>query len=756
MRRLTDEQQRLIDEVLDNGRNVAVRAVPGAGKSTALIELAKQAQARGRSPLVVVYSKVMKEEWRELIGYHNATNFDAMAKKVFAFDESGNANEVERHLAAETPMTNLGFDLLLIDEAQDITSLYTRFLKRYAETFGKVQTAVVGDERQTLYTFNADEERNATPSALTDARHFLADVAMAELGWVDLRFSVSFRLTPAITPFVHALFGLDESSRIVGRGVPRDDDHAQCGVHYHVINLFHEMKTAKLVAKYVDAYGAANVIIINPTRFQTEKKGKKRPIDKLTNALNVVRSDIQIASSEDGGIGNVVIHTTCSCKGLESKCIIVLNADAYSDWVTDEQWYVALTRASQRVVILHHCENACLNSNASVQWLRQTPGVKLTIHDCLNIKKKKQPPAASVSVTELAENPGPRMRDLVEGAEWVETSPPSASVAPLPSPEFQHAHGSFQPCVGDILGVAVTMLVERDRGPPKNYKSIFDPILLHTTIESFLYRVFADPRLPEPVRQRARERQAELQRLASLVRAKDERACTRIAEMGFHKNKLNDRESMSAFAKALVGKAECVVFEDEYAAKFPMKKREQLRTDVPLDVPWTPKQAVQAACAAQSMNGPHYRLWQIPDYDWVDESFVADAAGRVRDAMGAWSNAEAEMRMALAKAVSGSRMAPYNALVGIVDFEREDGSIIEVKTSSGNLTDSHKAQLWLYAHMRRAMGGTDGLSHQLMNAASGQVLRLRIHTSVEESRELLAQVLREHGRIEDDIEWLWF
>jgi hypothetical protein len=270
-----------------------------------------------------------------------------------------------------------------------------------------------------------------------------------------------------------------------------------------------------------------------------------------------------------------------------------------------------------------------LNGNTSVGWLRRMPGVKLMVHDDLDVKKKKKMPASSVSVTEIADNPGPRLQSLVQDAEWIEASPPSPSVAPFPAPEFEHAHGSFQPRVADLLGVAVTMLVERDRGPPKNYASIFDPILLHATIESFLYPVCADAALPDPVRQRARESQMELRRLAQLVRAKDERACARMAELGFHKNKLNDRAKLSAFARAVVGENEYVVmFEDEYVVRFPSSKREQLLSDVPLHAPWTPKQAVQAACAAQSMNGRHYRLWQIPDYDWVNESFVADGVRR--------------------------------------------------------------------------------------------------------------------------------
>jgi hypothetical protein len=98
-------------------------------------------------------------------------------------------------------------------------------------------------------------------------------------------------------------------------------------------------------------------------------------------------------------------------------------------------------------------------------------------------------------------------------------------------------------------------------------------------------------------------------------------------------------------------------------------------------------------------------------------------------------------------------MAPYGSLVGVVDFQRDDGSIVEVKTIARHLTVSHKAQLWIYAHMHRALGGAAGLCHRLINAASGQMLKLRIYASVQQARDLLAAVLREHGRIENEVEW---
>ena len=737
---LTREQQAFVLAVLVEGHNASVRAVPGAGKSRALEILADLGVRMGRNVMAITYSATMKEEWRLKLGRNRAHSFDSMCKWVFNIDGPTTASDMQAHLARGSHPASLGIDLLLIDEAQDMTPLHRRFLQRYAAEHGTVQLAVVGDERQVLFTFHIDPECRADSDMLVHAPVAFAGIADARRPWSQLRFTLSFRLTSAMTPFLHTLFSLQENAQIRAAGELRDAAHTDGGVHYYCADLFKD-KIAEIISKYAKHYGPANTLIITPNNLErSEPDGKGGSVAiRVIRRLKRVCGHIHVAYASDGGSGNLRVFTPCQAKGLTVDCVIVLGADSFSTWVTQPQWFVALTRARARIVVFHNCKNDLMVPNhTSLDWLRTTPGAKLCqlAPFCPSVPAAPRP--RCTTVTELVAEPGPGLLAAVAAVAWAETAPSRAGRRGPARASFTHADGTFEPCVADLYGIAVGMLVELDHGVPSAYARIFAPVLLRDAPDNFLDLVHDMP-----------ARAAEAARvLRAAWRGTDHAALEILRDYGLTRQDGTGKLVRSAgaarlreLAADLLGPelAGQLITEHEYAMRFPPEVRDVLAREVPLHGPWTAAQAVRAACATQAFDGSHHRVLQIPHYDWVDGEFVDSAAHRLRAALGEWETAEDPVDFGLPVPIQTRRPAPVAGIVGRVDFVSAAG-LVEVKVRTSHLTDTDRAQLLVYAHMRRATGVVDP-RYVLFNAADGQCLEFVLHTTPEESARFLADTI---------------
>ena len=760
---LTGEQQAVIEAAL-RGDNVSVRAVPGAGKTACTMVLMEELHKNGRRLVYLTYSKDMKMEARakaENKGMHQTVyNFHAWAKRLWKLDGQPLDDDLRDCLRAGKPMVvHQAIDVVLIDEAQDVTELHMRMLEEYVRRTGPLQIIIVGDERQCVNTFGLVADSVASPKFLTDAEVETRRVTDAARPWCHLRLTISFRLTRELATFVNRCCGLEREAQIVGVGKPvvkvNEDERA---VHYYCNNMRNCDWGAARLYKYIQRFGAGNVMIIAPNNFQKERESQTHA-NQILNRLHQRYGVIIMNSSEKGTGSVVVLHTYFSCKGLERICTIVLGADSFAGWITMQQRFVAMTRASGMLVLFHHYENATMDGRTSLEHVREC-GAQVMQEYEINYKRKAPRPKP-VTVTELIEGGlGSTLRAAVDDAQWVPLQTVREPLTIPPPPVIQIGDSTYEPDVNDMYGVAVAMMVERQKRVPRLYQRIFNPIIVSSSAAIFANPVLHEIEISHPKESKEYRDLAQtaedVRVFYTQVKSKDQKqkddALAGLAELGLPS--APSEEGFLTFLKTRVCPelVDRLIEASRYRLQFPIEHREALLGDVPLEGDWTAAQCMQAACAAQAYNGQHHRLRQIDHFDWVDGPLLRKAAGRLSECMPHWVEAELTM-CSLFKdavcAVEGGRPMPFSGIVGRADFVAGGRCIVETKCKR-TLTATDKAQLLLYMHLGRIddfFGGagiaTTTMKGRLINTLTNEALAITQTCTAYDSQLFLARVCQE-------------
>ncbi len=109
-----------------------------------------------------------------------------------------------------------GLEHLLVDEAQDTSPIQWEIIKQLAEEFFSGHSAnkakrtlfVVGDEKQSIYSFQGADPRKF----LEMKQHFAQKIQAAGEAWQPVSLELSFRSTPAVLRLVDKVFS-DENAR---------------------------------------------------------------------------------------------------------------------------------------------------------------------------------------------------------------------------------------------------------------------------------------------------------------------------------------------------------------------------------------------------------------------------------------------------------------------------------------------------------------------------------------------------------------
>lgn len=157
---LTSEQQKMIDLVRE-GKNVLVDACIGSGKTTAIQALCNELSIT-KKILYLTYNKLLKLDAKNKIRNKNVTttNYHGFAYGILIRNNiktSGN-DAIKDYL--ETDIVPGNYDILVLDEYQDINTEISDLLTRIKEHNPNIQIVAVGDMDQKIYdstTLKADE-----------------------------------------------------------------------------------------------------------------------------------------------------------------------------------------------------------------------------------------------------------------------------------------------------------------------------------------------------------------------------------------------------------------------------------------------------------------------------------------------------------------------------------------------------------------------------------------------------------------------
>ena len=343
------EQQEIIDCAIA-GNDIVVDAVAGSGKTTTILSIAR---AYKKQILQVTFNSQLKIEVREKIKADDMKNITVHTYHSLAtnFYDSTCWNDGKMLRLIESDKSPKNFksqcvpDVIIIDEAQDMTLLYFKMITKFIKDFciSKPQLIVMGDRYQSVYTFMQADSRFLT---------LANDVWKRQFTYKTL--CESYRLTKSMSWFINNI--MVKQQRIVSNknGGKVDFYISDPYQHRYLHELIVRIKTGSL--------NPDDIFILCASL-----KSASSPARHIENKLVEAGIKVYVPISDEGKIdddvthGKVVFATFPSSKGRERKIVIVLGFDnSYFQYFAKNDnpmmcpstLYVAATRAKERLILV--------------------------------------------------------------------------------------------------------------------------------------------------------------------------------------------------------------------------------------------------------------------------------------------------------------------------------------------------------------------------------------------------------------------
>lgn len=315
--KLSEEQKEFINKALE-GYNILVNACIGSGKTTA-IQLLCNKLPKNHNILYLTYNKLLKLDAKSKIKNHNVTvtNYHGFAFMYLKrIGINAGVNDMIGIFNSKKPQLD-HFDVLIIDEYQDIESEFAELLEHIKSSNPKMQIVAVGDMQQKIY-----DKTKLNVSEFID--HFLET-------HLKLEFTQCFRLSADLAKKLGRIW----CKKIVGV-------NKNCVVEELTVDQVIEFLAAQN-AKDILCLGSRNGDLSNTlNRLETEYPEK-------FNKSNVFASisDNDSLGTTQPNEKTAIFTTFDSSKGLERKICVVFD-------YTESYWEARINKPQQSYEILRN------------------------------------------------------------------------------------------------------------------------------------------------------------------------------------------------------------------------------------------------------------------------------------------------------------------------------------------------------------------------------------------------------------------
>jgi superfamily I DNA/RNA helicase len=268
---ISKEQQYIID-LVNQGKNVIVNAVCGSGKTTSIVNIIKEIST---NILVFTYSKrLMSDTKKRIETYPNSKvyTYHSFCRKYYQ-PECQNDTLMKKAVEEDTPLISpLKFNIIILDEAQDMTPLYFKFIiKVIRDNDYTPQIVVLGDEFQSIFEFNGSDNRFLK---------YCKEITFSKMNWEYASLSTSFRLTQPIANFVnHCLYNQERIHSI---------KESQILPTYLICDIFKtSIISSEIISLIARGFNPSDIFILTPSV-------KSKPVTILENKLKTIAPYINI------------------------------------------------------------------------------------------------------------------------------------------------------------------------------------------------------------------------------------------------------------------------------------------------------------------------------------------------------------------------------------------------------------------------------------------------------------------------------
>jgi hypothetical protein len=356
---LSGEQSHIRD-CIKQGKHVIVQAVAGSGKSSTVLSIAEE--MTNKKILQFTYNSSLRTEIKEKVSGKRLSNitihtYHSLAVRYYlptAYTDTGIRHILYNDLQ---PVCTIPlYDILVIDETQDMTLLYFQLTVKFirdmcSATNHRVQLLILGDELQSLYEFKGADAR-----FLTLAHELWQDNPfLITREFMHCTMRMSYRITNQIGSFVNEAM-LGESRMDACRDGPlvKYIRNSRTNLEKNVI-----FEVNRLLSK-----GAlpSDIFIIGAS-----VKSAKSNIRRMENVLvsQGIPCHVPMLENEnidDRVIGGKIVFTTFHCvKGRQRPYVFIVGFDnSYLDFYArtlakdrcPNTLYVGATRASEELFLL--------------------------------------------------------------------------------------------------------------------------------------------------------------------------------------------------------------------------------------------------------------------------------------------------------------------------------------------------------------------------------------------------------------------
>jgi len=352
---LSKEQQNIID-VTGEGNNIVVDAVAGTGKTTTILEISKKYSCQ--KVIQITYNKALKNEVREKVKNVNIENltihtYHSLAVCYYnckAHVDNEIKKIVENKMEPNKKIPT--FDIVVIDEAQDMTLLYFKLVAKFIKDMGSpVQLLVLGDYMQGLYEFKGSDIRFLTLAELIWKEHPLLNTEKFQ----KCTMKMSYRITNQISSFVNNVMLGEPRMEAC-----RDDVKVQYirNSRYNIERIV----CAEINKLFDEGVKPSDIFILGPS-----VKGERSNIRRLENLLVEKNIPVHVPMLENSDIdqriidGKIVFSTLHSVKGRQRKYVFLVGFDnSYFKYyarnlprnICPSTLYVACTRSLNGLYVL--------------------------------------------------------------------------------------------------------------------------------------------------------------------------------------------------------------------------------------------------------------------------------------------------------------------------------------------------------------------------------------------------------------------
>jgi len=370
MNNASPEQSIIINHIKD-GKNVVVDACAGSGKSTTILSCAKAMP--DKRFLQITYNSMLRMEIKEKVQSLHIQNiivhtYHSLAVAKYsknAFTDTGLRQVLYQNMPALTSIKPQ--DVIVLDEAQDMTFLYFQFVVKYCREMGTpFQLLILGDYMQGLYEFKGADIR-----FLTMAEKIWSNfVNLKTNAFIKCTLKISYRITRPMADFVNKVMLGEERVEACKEGravlyIRNSKYFLQRTIVYNILELL------KL------GVNPSSIFVLGAS-----VKGVNSQIRRIENVLVEAGIPCHVPMLETDKIDEKVIHgkvvfSTFHCvKGRQRPYVFVIGFDnsyfkTYAKTNHPEQCpntlYVACTRATDGLFLLERAE---LSTDQPLKFLK--------------------------------------------------------------------------------------------------------------------------------------------------------------------------------------------------------------------------------------------------------------------------------------------------------------------------------------------------------------------------------------------------